>query len=262
MTEPIRLYGPQAVEASITLPIPLDFQQRKKVLQVCSKHLNLGETDDILTWAARSTGGFLPCDLLALCHAAALVAVKASDDVENLHVFKEHFQKAHAGMTPTSIRGASAGKTQRKGCGAQLVDNLDAVVGQQDAVFMLRSAVVKPFQAQLQDTTLNFQLPPLGILLSGPPGSGKTFIAAQLSRELGHHFFPAAPADLLAARVGEAEKRVAALFAAARRCAPSTVLLEDLDTLLPTESGANSEGIEMEMGEDGKQKFVKKSMVI
>ena len=244
MTEPIRLYGPQAVEASITLPIPLDFQQRKKVLQVCSKHLNLGETDDILTWAARSTGGFLPCDLLALCHAAALVAVKATDDVENLQVLKEHFQKAHAGMTPTSIRGASAVKTQRKAHGEQLIDNLDAVVGQEDAVLMLRSAVVKPFQAlQLQNTPpLNFQLPPLGILLSGPPGSGKTFIAAQLSRELGHHFFPAAPADLLAARVGEAEKRVAALFAAARRCAPSTVLLEDLDTLLPTESGDNSEG--------------------
>ena len=162
--------------------------------------------------------------------------MKATDDVENLQVLKEHFQKAHAGMTPTSIRGASAVKTQRKAHGEQLIDNLDAVVGQEDAVLMLRSAVVKPFQAlQLQNTpALNFQLPPLGILLSGPPGSGKTFIAAQLSRELGHHFFPAAPADLLAARVGEAEKRVAGLFSAARRCAPSTVLLEDLDTLLPT----------------------------
>ena len=73
------------------------------------------------------------------------------------------------------------------------------------------------------------------LLISGQPGSGKSFLALQLAAELLWHLFVASPADLLAARVGDAEKRVAQLFASARRCAPSCVLLEDLETLLPAD---------------------------
>lgn len=67
----------------------------RPLLQVCSQHLNLGShSEDILSWAARSTGGFLPCDLVALCRSAALIAVaQTADEKGSLQVLKEHFQK-------------------------------------------------------------------------------------------------------------------------------------------------------------------------
>ena len=54
------------------------------------------------------------------------------------------------------------------------------------------------------------------------------------------HVFAASPADLLASRVGDAEKKVAALFEAARRCAPSVVILEDVESLAPASEPGSS----------------------
>ena len=63
---------------------------------VSSRHLNL--TDDLLRWLAECTGGFLPCDLLALCRSAALLAVRSAMNAE-VEVKKEHFQKLGRGGT-------------------------------------------------------------------------------------------------------------------------------------------------------------------
>ena len=52
----------------------------------------------------------------------------------------------------------------------------------------------------------------------------------------------ASPADLLASRVGAAEKRTAQLLAAARHCAPSAVLLEEMENLVPKMEKDNLEG--------------------
>ena len=83
--------------------------------------------------------------------------------------------------------------------------------------------LVRPFQAQ--DPCV-----PLGLLLRGPPGSGKSFLAAALAAELPARLLAAGSADLLAARVGDGEKAVAKLFGAAR-AATSAELLEDIDEL-------------------------------
>lgn len=238
-SEPSQISGRGAVEGSITLPIPLGLKQRHEVLQVCSRHLNLdAKSPDILTWLAKSTGGFLPCDLVALCRSAALAAVPSAQN-GTVQVLREHFEKARAFMDPTPMRGVSAARRQSQNFKAfDDARGFDAVVGQDEAVSSLRALVVKPFNSWQHagpDPEPNHGLlePPCAVLISGSPGSGKTFVASQLAMELGLHFFAASPADLLASRVGDAEKRVASLFSSARHCAPSTLLLEDLDTLLP-----------------------------
>ncbi|CAK9026126.1 Cell division cycle protein 48 homolog AF_1297 [Durusdinium trenchii] len=238
-SEPSQISGRGAVEGSITLPIPLGLKQRHEVLQVCSRHLNLdAKSPDILTWLAKSTGGFLPCDLVALCRSAALAAVPSAQN-GTVQVLREHFEKARAFMDPTPMRGVSAARRQSQNFKAfDDARGFDAVVGQDEAVSSLRALVVKPFNSWQHagpDPEPNHGLlePPCAVLISGSPGSGKTFAASQLAMELGLHFFAASPADLLASRVGDAEKRVASLFSSARHCAPSTLLLEDLDTLLP-----------------------------
>ena len=54
--------------------------------------------DDLLLWLAEFTGGFLPCDLVALCRSAALLAVRAAQNAGcEVQVKKEHFQKLGRG---------------------------------------------------------------------------------------------------------------------------------------------------------------------
>jgi SpoVK/Ycf46/Vps4 family AAA+-type ATPase len=70
-----------------------------------------------------------------------------------------------------------------------------------------------------------------GLLLFGPPGCGKTFIARALAGELDARFIAVGLADILDMWLGESEKRVKELFRAAREHSPCVVFLDELDAL-------------------------------
>lgn len=79
--------------------------------------------------------------------------------------------------------------------------------------------------------------PPTGILLKGPPGTGKTTIARVLAHQAKCAFFSITPADINQMYVGESEKRVKELFARARTSAPAIVFIDEIDALLPIRQG-------------------------
>lgn len=79
--------------------------------------------------------------------------------------------------------------------------------------------------------------PPTGILLRGAPGTGKTTIARILANEARCRFFTVTPAEINQMYVGESEKRVKELFAAARAQAPSIIFIDEIDALLPARQG-------------------------
>jgi SpoVK/Ycf46/Vps4 family AAA+-type ATPase len=70
-----------------------------------------------------------------------------------------------------------------------------------------------------------------GLLLYGPPGCGKTFIARAVAGELGAKFITAGLSDLTQAFFGESERAVHELFQLARREAPCVVFLDELDAI-------------------------------
>ncbi|HET8751048.1 MAG TPA: ATP-binding protein [Gaiellaceae bacterium] len=70
-----------------------------------------------------------------------------------------------------------------------------------------------------------------GLLLYGPPGCGKTFIARALAGELDAHFLPVAGADVLDMYVGQSERNLREIFETARRSRPCVVFLDELDAL-------------------------------
>jgi len=70
-----------------------------------------------------------------------------------------------------------------------------------------------------------------GLLLYGPPGCGKTFIARALAGELGARFASVSLADVLDMYIGTSERNVHSLFEAARRAAPCVLFLDELDAL-------------------------------
>ncbi len=79
--------------------------------------------------------------------------------------------------------------------------------------------------------------PPTGILLKGPPGTGKTTVARILANESRCSFFAITPADVQQMYVGESEKRVRDLFLKARQNAPSIIFIDEIDALLTIRQG-------------------------
>lgn len=72
---------------------------------------------------------------------------------------------------------------------------------------------------------------PKGALLSGPPGTGKTFIAKALAGEAKVPFFYASGSDFNDKFVGVGSARIRELFKSARKSKPSIIFIDEIDSI-------------------------------
>jgi SpoVK/Ycf46/Vps4 family AAA+-type ATPase len=108
----------------------------------------------------------------------------------------------------------------------------DEVVGLETAKKAVKEAIVYPVQRP-DLFPLGW---PRGILLFGPPGCGKTLLAAAVATEIDGSFYQIDAASIMSKWLGEAEQNVAKLFASARKSAtdgkPAIVFVDELDSLM------------------------------
>jgi transitional endoplasmic reticulum ATPase len=73
--------------------------------------------------------------------------------------------------------------------------------------------------------------PPTGLLLAGPPGTGKTTVAKVLAAQARTSFYPLSGADVISKWVGESERNIRQVFERARENRPSIVFIDEIDAV-------------------------------
>jgi AAA+ superfamily predicted ATPase len=129
-----------------------------------------------------------------------------------------------AGSVSAGVDEARAYDAEHTGLTLADVAGLDEVKQRLEAAFL--APMRNPELRKLYGKSLRG-----GLLLYGPPGCGKTFIARAVAGELGARFITVSFADLIDMFVGRSERNIHELFEVARRNAPCVVFLDEVDAI-------------------------------
>ena len=108
------------------------------------------------------------------------------------------------------------------------------IIGMKDMKQTLYEIIIIP--TIRPDLFTGIRKPQRGILLFGPPGTGKTIIAKAIASECKSTFFNISASSLTSKWVGESEKTVKSLFKIAYQKAPSIIFIDEIDSILSKRS--------------------------
>ena len=236
------LRRPGRFDREISIPIP-DRPGRLDILEIHSRGMPL-KADVDMNRLAEITHGFVGADLEALCREAAMICLRGIladldfspakipyERLAQLEVSMEHFLAALQEVEPSAIREV-------------FVEVPNVRWSDVGGLARLKQRLVEAVEWPLRYAPLFAQAgvrPPKGILLSGPPGCGKTLLAKAIANESQVNFLAVKGPALLSKYVGESERQVRDLFRKARQAAPCIIFFDELDALMPARGGAVSD---------------------
>ncbi|QRG38440.1 hypothetical protein FDK38_002850 [Candidozyma auris] len=110
--------------------------------------------------------------------------------------------------------------------------SLDHVGGLSKAISLLQSTVKLPLHHPTLFSDFGIS-PPRGILLHGPPGTGKTMLLRCVAYECGAHVLMINGPSVVSKYLGETENTIRELFAEAVKYQPSIIFMDEIDSLAP-----------------------------
>ncbi|MBI4473658.1 MAG: CDC48 family AAA ATPase [Acidobacteria bacterium] len=232
------LRRPGRFDREISIPIP-DRNGRLEILEIHSRGMPLAQ-DVNLAHLAAITHGFVGADLEALCREAAMICLRdifpeinfalteiPYEQISKLEVHMSDFVSALCEVEPSAIREVFV----------ELPDvRWDDVGGLAEIKTRLQEGVEWPLKYPDLFKKAGIK-PPKGVLLSGPPGCGKTLLAKAIANETQVNFISVKGPALLSKYVGESEKAVREVFHKARQAAPCIIFFDEIDALIPTRGG-------------------------
>ena len=236
------LRRPGRFDREIAIPIP-DRNGRLEILEIHSRGMPLAKDVD-MNHFAEITHGFVGADLEALCREAAMISLRRImpdidfamagipyEQLAKLEVHMEDFLGALKEVEPSAIREVFV----------EVPDVRWENVGGHKTV---KGRLVESVEWPLQYPHLFEQAgtkPPRGILLSGPPGCGKTLLAKAIANESKVNFISVKGPALLSKYVGESEEAVRDVFRKARQATPCIIFFDEIDSLIPARSGGSTD---------------------
>jgi transitional endoplasmic reticulum ATPase len=236
------LRRPGRFDREIAIPIP-DRNGRLEVLEIHSRGMPLAK-DVEMSHLAEITHGFVGADLEALCREAAMLCLRRImpeidfgmtgipyEQLAQLEVHMDDFLSALKEVEPSAIREVFV----------EIPDiRWEDVGGHKNIKDRLIESVEWPLQYPRLFEEAGTK-PPRGILLSGPPGCGKTLLAKAIANESKVNFISVKGPALLSKYVGESEQSVRDVFRKARQASPCIIFFDEIDALLPARSMASTD---------------------
>src|SRR2546421_1271454 len=232
------LRRPGRFDREIALRVP-DVRGRTEILRIHSKDAALGNDIDFAR-LAQLTPGFVGADLEALCREAAMIALRRVlphidyqrgyipyETLVNLNITIADFQAALREIEPSTTREVYVEVSET---------SWDDIGGLEKVKALLTEGVEWPLRYPEVYSHAKVE-PPRGVLLSGPPGSGKTLIARALANQCEANFISIKGPELLSKWVGESEKGIREVFRRAKQAAPCIVFFDEIDALAPHRGG-------------------------
>src|SRR3990172_7473148 len=242
------LRRPGRFDREIEIGVP-DREGRKEVLQIHTRGMPIEgseeEREGLLTELADVTHGFVGADLAALAREAAMKTLRRylpeldlekpipAEVLERMRVTADDFKNALKEVEPSAMREVLVEIPR-----IQWSD----VGGLEDVKMKLREAVEMPLKDPESFRRLGIR-PPRGVLLSGPPGSGKTLLAKAVATESESNFISIKGPEVMSKWVGESEKAVRMIFKKAKQVAPCIVFLDELDAIAHRRGYDNDSGV-------------------
>ncbi|MCJ1961349.1 CDC48 family AAA ATPase [Novosphingobium mangrovi (ex Hu et al. 2023)] len=118
--------------------------------------------------------------------------------------------------------------------------NYDDVGGMEDTIRQLREMVELPLRYPELFTRLGVA-PPKGVLLHGPPGTGKTRLAQAVANESEANFFSINGPEIMGSGYGDSEKALREVFEEATKAAPAIVFIDEIDSIAPKRDQVHGE---------------------
>jgi transitional endoplasmic reticulum ATPase len=236
------LRRPGRFDREISIPIP-DRSGREEILGVHSRGMPLA-ADVEISRLAEITHGYVGADLEALCREAAMICLRRImpeidfalaripyEQLAKLEVGKEDFLDALREVEPSAMREVFV----------EVPDVRWEDVGGLEPV---KQRLVEAVEWPLQHAEL-FERggirPPKGILLTGPPGCGKTMLAKAIANESRVNFISVKGPALLSKYIGESERGVRDMFRKAKQAAPCIIFFDEIDALVPARGAGGSD---------------------
>jgi transitional endoplasmic reticulum ATPase len=231
---------PGRFDREIALRVP-DIRGRLEIMQIHSRDAALARDVD-LARIAQLTPGYVGADLAALCREAAMIALRRVlphidyqrgyipyETLVNLNITMADFQAALREVEPSTTREVYVEVSET---------SWDDIGGLAYAKDLLTEAVEWPIRFPDLYAAAKVETP-RGILLSGPPGSGKTLIARALAKQCEASFISVKGPELLSKWVGESEKGIREIFRRAKQAAPCIIFFDEIDSFASRRGQAN-----------------------
>ncbi|QGA67841.1 CDC48 family AAA ATPase [Sulfolobus sp. E11-6] len=238
------LRRPGRFDREIEIPLP-DKQGRLEILQIHTRNMPLSKDVD-LEKLADMTHGYTGADLSALVREAAMNALRRylpkidlnqdkipPEILESMEVKMEDFINAFKEIVPSGLREIYIEVPEVK---------WTDIGGLEEIKEELKEVVEYPlkYSELYQNSGIE---PPKGILLFGPPGTGKTMLAKAVATESGANFIAVRGPEILSKWVGESEKAVREIFRKARMYAPAVIFFDEIDSIAPIRGISYDSGV-------------------